>query len=471
MGQERSADMNRRKFCEQHRGGTPATRKRHLVRAVAALALSFGACAVHAQQADQKPDQQADQDKRWDARFQATYVWQQKPSFRAAYSGPNSLLPGREKAYTFSSTAYLGWRPASDLEIWFNPELVQGVAFSGLHGFGGFPNGEQQKVSGPNPTLYRSRLFLRKTWALGGEDLPVEGEANQFSMTTKQERLVLTAGNLAVTDVFDPSSYAHDARTQFMNWAFLTHGAYDFAADARGYSWGAALEYYRDDWAFRAGRFMQPAQSNGLALDRRIGRRYGDQIEIEHAHQLAGRPGQTRLLLFRNHVRMGAFDDAIASAAGAIPDLSAVRREQSKRGVALAFEQEVRDDIGIFARASRHDGRTETYAFTEIDQSVSTGVSIKGRAWSRAEDTLGMAVAFNGLSSAHQRYLAAGGLGAFLGDGALNYGRERIGEIYYSLRLARSAWLSLDYQRIINPGYNRDRGPVSVASARVHLEF
>jgi carbohydrate-selective porin OprB len=256
-----------------------------------------------------------------------------------------------------------------------------------------------------------------------------------------------------------------------MNWAFLTHGAYDFAADARGYSWGAALEYYRDDWAFRAGRFMQPAQSNGLALDRRIGRHYGDQIEIEHAHQLSGRPGQTRLLLFRNHARMGAFDDALAGAAGAIPDLADVRREQSKRGVALAFEQEVRDDIGIFARASGHDGRTETYAFTEIDQSVSTGVSIKGRAWSRAEDTLGMAVAFNGLRPAHQRYLAAGGLGAFLGDGALNYGRERIGEIYYSLRLARSAWLSLDYQRIVNPGYNRDRGPVSVASARMHLEF
>jgi high affinity Mn2+ porin len=436
-----------------------------MVGAIAGLTLGFGVCAVHAQEADQE--------KRWDARFQATYIWQQKPSFRAAYSGPNSLLPDREKAYTFSSTAYFGWRPASDLEIWFNPEVVQGVAFSGLHGFGGFPNGEQQKVSGPNPTFYRSRLFLRKTWALDGEDLRMEGKANQFAMGTKRERLVLTAGNLAVTDVFDPNNYAHDARTQFMNWAFLTHGAFDFAADARGYSWGAALEYYRGEWAFRAGRFMQPAQSNGLALDKRIGRRYGDQVEVEHTHQLAGRPGQTRLLLFRNHARMGAFDDAIAiaSAASAIPDLSAVRREQSKRGVAFAFEQEVRNDIGVFGRASRHDGRTETYAFTEIDQSVSAGVAIKGRAWSRAEDTLGMAMAVNGLSSAHQRYLAAGGLGAFLGDGALNYSRERIGEIYYSLRLARSAWLSLDYQRIIHPGYNRDRGPVSVTSARMHLEF
>lgn len=432
-------------------------------RSVAGLALGLCVCAAQAQEEDRE--------KRWDARFQATYIWQQKPPFDAAYSGPNSLLPGREKAYTFSSTAYLGWRPASGLEIWFNPEVVQGVPFSGLHGFGGFPNGEQQKVSGPNPTFYRSRLFLRKTWAMGREDLQVEGEANQFAMTTKQDRLVLSAGNLAVTDVFDPNNYAHDARTQFMNWSFLTHGAFDFAADARGYSWGTALEYYRGDWAFRAGRFMQPAESNGLPLDRRIGRHYGDQIEIQHAHQLAGRPGQTRVLLFRNHARMGAFDDAVASAAGGIPDLADVRRGQSKRGVAFAFEQEVGDGIGVFGRASRHDGRTETYAFTEIDQSVSAGVSIKGGAWSRAEDTLGMAMAVNGLSLAHQRYLAAGGLGAFLGDGALNYGSERIGEIYYSLRLAKGAWLSLDYQRIINPGYNRDRGAVSVATARVHLKF
>lgn len=430
---------------------------------MAVLALACCACLARAEESDPE--------KNWDARFQSTYIWQQKPSFRADYSGPNSLSTQREKAYTFSSTAYLGWRPAAGLEVWFNPEVVQGVPFSGLHGFGGFPNGEQQKVSGPNPTFYRSRLFLRKTWTLGGEDLQLEAQANQFALSTKQDRLVLTAGNLAVTDVFDPNSYAHDARTQFMNWAFLTHGAFDFAADARGYSWGAALEYYRDDWAFRAGRFMQPAQSNGLRLDKRIWRYYGDQAEIEHAHRLAGRPGQTRLLVFRNHVRMGAFDDAIASAGGAIPDLAPVRREQSKRGLAVAFEQEVQEDVGVFGRASWHDGRTETYAFTEIDRSVSAGVSIRGRSWSRAQDTVGMAVAVNGLSSAHQRYLAGGGLGAFLGDGALNYGRERIGEVYYSLQLAKGAWLSLDYQRILHPGYNRDRGPVSVASARMHLKF
>lgn len=433
------------------------------IKTIASLVFSLCACPIYAEETDQE--------KAWDARAQATYLWQQKPSFRAAYSGPNSLSTQKEKAYTFSSTAYLGWRPASGLEVWFNPEVVQGVAFSGLHGLGGFPNGEQQKVSGPNPTFYRSRLFLRKTWALGGEDLQLEAAANQFALKTKQDRVVFTAGNLAVTDVFDPNSYAHDARTQFMNWAFLTHGAFDFAADARGYSWGAATEYYKGDWAFRAGRFMQPAESNGLPLDKRIWRHYGDQIEIQHAQQLAGRPGQAKLLLFRNHARMGAFQDAIQNAGGAAPDLATVRREQSKRGVAFAFEQEVHDDIGIFSRASWHDGRTETYAFTEIDRSVSAGVSIKGGRWSRGEDTLGIAVAVNGLSSAHQRYLSAGGFGAFLGDGALNYGHERIGEIYYSLRLARGAWLSLDYQRFINPGYNRDRGPVSIASIRAHMEF
>jgi len=208
----------------------------------------------------------------------------------------------------------------------------QGVAFSGLHGLGGFPNGEQQKVSGPNPTFYRPRLFLRKTWALGGEDLQLEAAANQCALKTKQDRVVFTAGNLAVTDVFDPNSYAHDARTQFMNWAFLTHGAFDFAADARGYSWGTATEYYKGEWAFRAARFMQPAESNGLPLDKRIWRHYGDQIETQHPHQLAGRPGQAKLLLFRNHARMGAFEVAIQNAAGAAPELATVRREQSKRG-------------------------------------------------------------------------------------------------------------------------------------------
>lgn len=427
-----------------------------------ALGLQAGAAA----QAQPAPESE------WDARMQASWIWQSKPASSARYSGPNSLSISRETAYTFSSTAYLGWKPAPGLEFWFNPELVQGVPLSNLTGLGGMSNGEQQKVSGPNPTLYRARVFMRRTWSLGGEAEQIESEANQFALGTTRRRFVLTAGNLAVTDIFDDNAYAHDARTQFMNWSFLTHGAFDFAADARGYSWGVAGEYYQDDWVFRAGRFMQPAESNGLPLDRRLLRYYGDQLEIEHAHSVNGLPGKARLLLFRNRARMGSFDEALQRApAGVAPVLSTVRRDQSKVGAGVALEQALGADAGVFARGSWNDGGAETYAFTEIDRSATAGVEIKGHSWGRAQDRLGAAIAVNGISSAHRRYLAAGGLGAFLGDGALDYGTERIAELYYSMRLAKSTWFSIDWQRIVNPAYNRDRSPVSVASVRLHFEL
>ncbi|MDB5798095.1 MAG: carbohydrate porin [Paucimonas sp.] len=414
----------------------------------------------------------AAEDKTWDAHYQATWIWQQKPASAARYSGPNSLQVARERAYTFSSTAFLGWQPAPGLEIWFNPELVQGVPLSGLHGLGGMTNGEQQKSSGPDPTLYRARLFLRKTWTLDGETEQLAAGANQFQLDTRRRRFVLTAGNLAITDIFDANAYAHDPRTQFLNWSFLTHGAFDFAADARGYSWGLAGEYYLDQWVVRAGRFMQPEQSNGLPLDKRLLRHYGDQLELEHAHRIAGMPGKLRALVFRNHVRAGSFDEAIRQAApGAAPDLAPVRRDQSKLGAGMALEQELAPDIGMFARASWNDGRTETYAFTEIDRALSAGFAIKGNHWGRAADVTGFAIAVNGLSTSHRRYLAAGGLGAFLGDGALNYGSERIAEVYYSWRTSQRTRLSLDWQRIVNPGYNRDRSPVSVWSLRLHGEM
>lgn len=412
-----------------------------------------------------------DEDKTWDARLQGTYIRQVKPPFHAPYSGTNSLTPGRESAYTFSSTAYLGYRPSSDLEFWFNPELVRGVAMSGLHGLAGFTNGEQQKTSGPSFTLYRARLFMRKTWSLGGEREQIEAEANQFAQTVGRRRFVLTVGNLAVSDIFDDNAYAHDARTQFMNWTMLAHGAWDFAADARGYTWGAAGEWYHDQWALRFGRFMQPEESNGLTLDRRILKYYGDQFEIEHSHTLAGREGKVRLLGFRNRANMGAFSDAIAAAGGGTPSLADVRRPQTKLGGGLSLEQALADNLGLFARASFNDGRTETYAFTEIDRSVSAGLSAKGRWWGRSLDSAGFALVRNGISSAHRDYLAAGGLGAFLGDGQLNYGSERILEMYYSLGLMRNLWLTLDLQHIVNPGYNRDRGAVSVGSLRLHFEM
>ena len=409
----------------------------------------------------------------FDARGQATYVWQDKPSFRAPYSGANSLLPQRELSYSFTATAFLGWRAWKGGEIYFNPEVTQGVPLSRLAGLGGFTNGEIQRTAGPNPRLYRARLFLRQTWGFGGGSDKVEADANQLAGAADRRRLVLTAGNIAVGDLFDDNAYSHDARTQFLNWSLVTHGAYDFAADARGYTWGAALEYFHDAWAVRAGRFMMPQQSNGLPLDSRIMRHYGDQAELEHAHEIAGRPGKIRLLAYRNVADMGSFREALdaAAATGGTPDLTLFRQRRAKVGAGINLEQSLTESAGVFLRASRHDGKTETFAFTEIDRSLSGGLRVQGSAWKRAGDSAGLAFARNGLSADHRDYLAAGGLGFFLGDGRLNYRPENIAEAFYSLGAAKGYWFTVDWQRIRNPGYNADRGPVTVASLRFHAEF
>ncbi|HVL46175.1 MAG TPA: carbohydrate porin [Acidovorax sp.] len=410
----------------------------------------------------------------WNAKFQATYVWQDKRPFAAAYSGTNSLTPDREKSYSFTATAALGLRPWEGGELYFNPEVAQGVPLSGLTGLGGFTNGEIARSSGPILKLYRARLFLRQTWGQSGEREAVESDANQLAGSVAKRRWVLTAGNISVLDVFDGNAYSHDPRTQFLNWSLMTHGAYDFAADARGYTWGAALEWYHDDWVVRAGRFLQPKEPNQQALDARILRHYGDQIELEHAHRLGDQPGKLRLLAFRNRARMSRFQDALDLAArtGALPSIDDVRHgEQIKRGFGLNVEQAVSDDVGVFGRASWADGKTETYAYTEIDRSISGGVVVKGGAWGRAQDSAGFAMARNGLSKVRREYLAAGGLGFFIGDGRLNYRPEVVLETFYSLNLTRQTWLTLDWQHIRNPAYNADRGRVNVASVRLHAEF
>jgi len=408
------------------------------------------------------------------AKFQTTYVWQGKSPFGAPYSGPHSLSPDREKSYSFTATAALGTRAWTGGEFYFNPEVAQGVPLSGLTGLGGFTNGEIARTSGPNPTFYRARLFARQTWGFGGGSESVQSDANQLAGSVDRRRLVLTAGNLAVLDVFDDNRFSHDPRTQFLNWSLMTHGAYDYAADARGYSWGFALEYFHDASTLRAGRFIQPKEPNQLALDPRVFKHYGDQVEIERAYALANRPGKLRILVFRNVARMAGYQDALdlAAQAGGAPDINAVRTvERVKHGLGLNFEQEISPTVGLFGRASWADGQTETYAFTEIDRSLSGGVSVKGGAFGRARDSLGIAYVRNGLSTAHRDYLGAGGLGFFLGDGALNYRPENILEAYYSLNVAKDTLFSADFQRISNPGYNADRGPASVVSARLHYGF
>lgn len=405
--------------------------------------------------------------------FQGTWVWQQQRAFDAPYSGPKSLQTERARSYSLTQTTYVGFRPCRGGELHLNVEAAQGVPFSNLQGLGGFTNGELARTSGPELTIYRARAFVRQTFDVGGQSQRVERAPNRFGGERRSRRLVLTAGNLSVIDIFDDNRFSHDPRTQFLNWSIYTHGAYDFAADARGYTWGAALEYFHDDWVLRAGRFIQPKVSNGLELDHRFRRFYGDQVELEHAHRWLGQPGKLRLLGFRGVVNGGNYDEALALAAatGGAPDLAPTTRRRDKHGVGISLEQSVTDDIGAFLRASWNSAGAETFAFTEIDRSLSGGVAIGGAHWGRGGDTLGVGFARNGLDGAHRRFLAAGGQGFFLGDGRLNYGTETIVELYYAWAIAGGIVVSPHVQRINHPGYNRDRGPVNFLGVRLHLEI
>jgi hypothetical protein len=417
------------------------------------------------------------------ARYQATYNAQTHGAFRSMLpDGPNSLTSHRDYMYTFSATAHWGLRVAPDTELYFNPEVVQGVPFTGaLVGVGGFTNGEITRASGRNPVFYRQRLFMRKTWGEGGGSEHVDADFNQMAGTVDRNRWVLTVGNFSLLDVFDDNNYAKDPRTQFMNWGNWTYAAYDYSADARGYGWGAVLEWYHGDWAIRGGRMNTPQTPNSLAMDFAYARHFGDQIEVEHAHQLLGQPGKVRVLAYNNRAVMANFDDATRYLAqNGYPTqtgpeaLIAVRGPvRSKMGVGLNLDQAFSDSWGVFMRLMWSDGKTETLAFTEVDQSLSVGSLLKGSLWGRGQDSVGVAYMINRISDARRRFLQAGGVSFFIGDGyrGERLGDERIAEIFYSWGLAPGHWLTLNGQRLQNPGYNLDRGPVNVLALRWHTEF
>jgi high affinity Mn2+ porin len=431
----------------------------------------------------------------WNAYGQFTYIWQRKEPFTAAYTNlngtPNSLVPEKERSFTTTATAFLGLRAWKGGEIYFVPELISELPLSGLHGLGGsIQNGELEKNGTVSPTIYRARLFLRQTWGLGGESTPVESGPMQLAGSADSRRFVLTAGNLSIIDIFDRNSYSGDVRQQFINMNFLTHAAYDFAADARGYSWGLAGEYYYDDWAFRLGRFLGPRDPNQLQLNYSIMNYYGDQLEIEHKHDLFGRPGKLRLLFYRNVENMGSWDDAIhafesdpnknattctsfnyGSGNASAPDLCWARKKNTKMGLGINLEQSIADDIGVFFRGMKSDGKTEVYAYTATDSSISMGTSIKGTRWGRARDSVGIGYAQNWLSTSHVKYLNMGGIDGFIGDGKISYKPEQVLEAYYNFNVNKYFWLTLDFQHVANPAYNSDRGPVSMYGVRVHAEY
>jgi high affinity Mn2+ porin len=413
------------------------------------------------------------------SRYQSTYNTQQHPAFAAAGSGQNSLTSSADKMFTFSLTGHWGKRLESGAELYMNAELASGTPFSGnLVGLGGFTNGEITRAAGTTPKPYLQRLFVRQTWNQGGEREWLESDFNQMARGVDKNRFVLTVGNFSTLDVFDDNAYAKDPRTQFMNWSHWTYSSYDYAADARGFGWGVAGEWYRGDWVYRLGRMSGPKRPNELQVDWDLLNHYGDQFEVEHAHSLAGQPGKVRVLAWRNRAVTASFNDAtqyLQRHPGTDPQsFFQVRNgEKIKYGLGLNLEQAVGDDAGLFLRAMKADGRTETYAFTEVDASLSAGTLLKGRLWGRAADTVGVAYMNNQLSNERRAFLQAGGVSYFIGDGAghFRYGAERGVEVFYNLGIGKHLWMTADYQRIQNPAYNMLRGPVNVYALRVHTEF
>jgi high affinity Mn2+ porin len=410
---------------------------------------------------------------KWNVHAQTTFLPQGYPPFPAPYTGPKSLPPGGQVQATWTTTAFLGVKLWEGGEFYLNPELAQGFGLSGTQGLAGFSNGEAQKAGAPFPKIRPERYYLRQTFGLGGEQEDVADAPNQLPGKRDIDRITLIVGRFAVGDFFDNNAYAHDPRADFMNWAMWASAAYDFPADLPGFTRGAVVELNRKDWAVRAGLFEVPSEPNSDVLTTKGG---GGVIEFEGRYKIGEQPGKLRLGAFENQGNTGNYRQALAVAAtDPALDINAVmasiRHINPKYGFYANLEQQVVKDIGLFARASWNDGQNEILSFTDIDRSVSGGLSIKGSFWRRPNDTVGIGGAVNGLSAANRDFLAAGGLGLLIGDGRLNYSPERIFETYYAYSVSKNFTVTADYQLITNPAYNADRGPVSIFSGRLHAEF
>jgi high affinity Mn2+ porin len=407
---------------------------------------------------------------RWEIHGQTTFLPQGYPAFRAPYSGPNSLTPASQLQNTWSNSLYLNARLWQGGEVYFNPELLQGFGLNNTLGAGGFPNGEAQKSNFPFPHYNTSRLFLRQTFGFGGEQEELASGPMQLAGKADISRLTLQAGKFSVVDVFDGNSYARDPRKDFMNWSLWSSGAFDYAADKLGLGYGVTAELNQKQWALRTGYFLMDAESNSNNFDTKVFQRGEYVVELETRYSLFSQPGKLRTIAWLNSANSGSYRDTLNNPALNL-DIAQTRMGRIKYGYVINLEQAVSDEVGLFGRWSWNDGKNEIMAFTDIDASLSLGASIKGVRWGRPDDVIGIGGAINALSTDHRDFLAAGGLGPLIGDGQLNYRRERILETYYAFALTKALTLTADYQLITNPAYNADRGPVHIFSGRLHGEF
>lgn len=406
----------------------------------------------------------------WNWHVQNTVIVQGDPGFPAKYSGPNSLGKGGEVKETVSLDLLAGARLWQGAEAHIDGLMWQGFGLSRTLGVEAFPNGEGFRLGTTPPNVTFARLFIRQTIGLGGEQEKVEDGPLQLAGMQDVSRVTITVGKMSAKDIFDNNAYANDPRSQFMNWAFIANEAWDYPADSLGFMTGMAVELNQPVWTVRYGFFQLPRTSNGMALDGHYLEAWAMVTEFERRYALNGHPGTVRLLAYLNQANMGSFHEALNSPVRPA-DIVATRAYRHKYGFGLNLEQEIVKNIGVFTRLGWSDGQNEAWAFADVDRTATAGVSIKGEFWHRPNDTVGVADAVNAISKVHQEFFAAGGTGILAGDGALSYGLENAVETYYDFQLWKTVHAALDYQFIVNPAYNRDRGPVSVFGARLHWEF
>lgn len=410
---------------------------------------------------------------RWALFGQTTFTVMTPLGFRNPYAGAQSLIP-HDTRETWDASLYLGVRPWSGGEVWATGEVDQGFGIGNTHGMAGFASGEAYKLGAAQPYTRLQRVFLRQTFSLGGAVSDVEAAPNQMAGRQSANRLVITVGKFGVVDVFDANTYAHDPRGDFLNWSLIDAGAFDYAGDPWGYSYGATGELYWGPWTARLGLFNLTDAPGGAApvTDLSFYQVIG---EVEHRHSVHGHAGAIRASVWMNHGRLGMYADALAwgAANATAPDVSQVQQAKHTRvGGYINAEQQVTAALGVFLRASTADGRYAVFDFSDIDSSVSAGLSLAGKSWGRPSDTLALGVVANTISKVAQRYFAAGGLGLLIGDGVLpRPGAEQIVEASYTLRPMARIAITFDTQVVANPAYNRDRGPVGIVGLRLHAAF
>lgn len=424
--------------------------------------------------------QYIDSNKNWSYHFQLTAINQAHTAFKAKYSGENSLLQEAENnKLSLTTTLYVGRKLWKNAALYFNPEIAGGSGLSAAKGIAGFPNGETFRIGSTEPKLYMARLFLRQHFALKNTGYQnIESGSNQVAEILPTSRITITAGKICLADIFDANAYSHDPRTQFMNWSLMSNAAWDYPADTRGYTQGLVAELIKPGWAIRIASVLVPRKANGLQLDYKVTKAHSETLEIEK-NWATKRAGTVRLLVFRNVSQAPTYsttlNDVKNGDSSSVEVYTGVKEWKKYGGVKYGFginaDQELSPAIGVFFKASYNDGKTATWAFTEIDRSISFGTNIKGNGWKRPNDNIGIAQVINGISSHHQDFLKAGFYGFIVGDGKLTYGTEKITELYYQAKIAGSFYAAFNYQFVINPAYNKDRGPVNVFAIRGHIEF